>query len=159
MTDYSLTTFTKDFQSFASGGELLQVLVDNSALFGNIPVRIVKLKTQMLWGSDVVNEARLIMAVYRDTEGATALKLDDEAEVKNATQNGQFYRRPHLTQTNTSAFGAAGHMDHFFKPIILKNVLLDDDDDIVLGFTNPGSTFTASVQSLHARSELWWKRV
>ena len=99
------------------------------------------------------------MAVHRQTQGATALKLDNEAEVKNATQAGQFYRRPHMTHTNTSAYGTGGHMDHFFKPIILKNVLLDDDDDIVVGFTNADVAFAASVQELEGRTEIWWKRV
>ena len=43
MTDYNLNVFTKDFQSLVSGGEISQVLVDNSSRFGNIPVRIVKI--------------------------------------------------------------------------------------------------------------------
>ena len=135
------------------------ILVDNSARFSNIPVRLVKMKCQLWWNDNVTDERSLIVAVYRDTEGGSFLLLDDEATIRNATQAGQFYRRPHVIHTNIAEFGAAGHMDHFFKPLILKNVLLDKDDDILMGFTLNDSAFGATSQQLLARVECWWKRV
>ena len=159
MTDYSLTSFTKDFQSLANGSQLAQVLIDNSVLFNNQPVRIVKSKTQLMWGRTMSDERHLVQAVYRQTEGVAALALDDETTIQNATQNGQFFRRPHMTHTNNQNFGSAGEMDHFKKPIILKNLLLDDDDDVVISWTNLDVAFSASVQEMEGRTELWWKRV
>ena len=159
MTDYLLTNSVLDFNALGLGGDIKVVLLDNSVQFGNQPVRVVKMKSAINWHRDMSDERHLIASVYREKEGATALKLDNEADVKNATQAGQFYRRPYKTHTNTSGYGSAGHMDHFWKPLILKNVLLDDDDDVVMGFTNEDSAFAASTQQLVFRTEAWWKRV
>ena len=158
-TDYFLSTPSKDFNAAANGEDGKIALVDNSAQFGNIPVRLVKMKCQMWWDQNVSDERSVLVAIYRHTEDSTALKLDDETEIRNATQSGQFYRRPHVVHTNSSVFGAGGHMDHFFKPLILKNVLLDKDDDIVWGYTLNDSAFGATTQQLLMRVECWWKRV
>ncbi len=159
LSNYLLTTATFDFNAVGSGTDNQVVILDNSAKFGNIPVRVVKSKTQIMWDADVVDDRLMIFAVYRAKEGATALSLDDEDVVKNATQAGQFYRRPYLTHSNPQQFAAGGHMDHFWKPLILKNVLLDDDDDLLLGWTNPDANWSGSTQTLQTRTEAWWKRV
>ena len=160
LTDYKLkATAGLDFASLATGADKVLNLVDHSADIGDFPARIVKLKTSMMWKREFVDERHLIMAVYRHTEQSAALKLDDEDAVRNATQAGQFYRRPFLTHTNVNTFGVSGTMDHFLKPLVLKNVLLDADDDLVVGFTNPDSAFSATAQSLMTRTEFWWKRV
>ena len=159
MSNYTLKAITHDFQSLAASGDSNNALLDNSVDFGNIPVRVVKMKTQFMWNSNVSEERDLLMSIYRETEGATALQLDDEDTVKNATQGSQFYRRPYRVHTMTTTFGAAGHMDHFLKPVILRNVLLDDDDDIVVGFTNGASAFGATAQHMLCRTEAWWKRI
>lgn len=159
LTDYLLTVPKKDFQSFASGSELKMKLLDNSVDFGNIPVRVIKMKAQSYWARNVVDERAMLQAVYREKEDATALQLDVEADVKNATQSGQFYRRPHLTSSNPSVFGTSGEMDHFRKPLILKNLLLDDDDDVSISWTNIDTAWTAAVQEVIYRVEAFWKRV
>ena len=160
MTDYFLSAESIDFNVFASGADLNDTLFDNSVDAGNVPVRIVKLKAQIWWDMNVSSERALLMAVYRETQDATPLQLDVEADVKNATQNGQFFRRPVVTHTNIANYGLGmGHMDHFFKTLILKNILLDDDDDLVIGFTNQDSAFGASTQILRLRIEGWFKRL
>lgn len=159
LTDYMLTAPTADFQSLGAGAELKVTLLDNSQDFGNVPVRVVKMKAASMWNSNVVDERRVVQSVYREKEGATALKLDVEADVKNATQAGQFYRRPHLIHTNIQAFGVAGEMDHFRKPLILRNLLLDDDDDVSISWTNIDSAFSANAQYIVFRVEAFWKRV
>ncbi len=160
LIDYKLkATAGLDFASLATGNELGIALVDHSADIGSFPARIVKLKTSMMWRRQFVDERHLIQAVFRQTEGAAAIKLDDEDEVRNATQAGQFYRRPFLTHTNVADFGTGGVMDYFLKLLVLKNVLLDADDDLMLSFTNPDSAFSATAQSLLTRTEFWWKRV
>lgn len=160
MTDYKLkATSGLDFISLGTGADLQLKIIDHSVDIGDFPVRVVKLKTQMMWQKEVVDERILIQAVFRANETANALRLDNEDDIRNATQAGQFYRRPFLTHTNVSTFGAAGHMDHFQKPLVLKNVLLDADDDLLLGFTNTDAAFAATAQSLLTRTEFWWKRV
>lgn len=160
LTDYSLKgTSSLDFDALATGNSIALVVVDHSVDIGAFPARIVKLKTQMLWAREMSDERFLVMSVYRQTEGSSALDLLSETVVRNATQAGQFYRRPWLTHTNSRAFGEAGIMDHFLKSLVLKNVLLDEDDDLVVGFTNPDTTFSAGAKSLHTRTEFWWKRV
>lgn len=160
LTDYVLkATSGLDFASMATGADKQLVLVDHSSDIGAQPARVVKLKTQMMWLKEVVDERHLIQAVYRNSQGSNPLALDVQSTVRNATQDGLFYRRPFLTHTNVSSYGAAGHMDHFMKPLVLKNVLLDEDDDLLLGFTNPDSAFSATAQSLMTRTEFWWKRV
>ena len=158
MTEYYLVKTSMDFLSLASGAEKTMILADNDVRFGSTAVRIVKLKAQMWWDRNVSEERSLLFAVMRQTEGATALRLDNEDEVRNATQAGQFYRRPYVTSTMTSNYGSGGHMDHFLKPLILKNVLLDKDDDLVLAVTNEDSSFAGSSQQLQARIECWWKK-
>ena len=66
LTDYLLTSPKVDFQSLASGGELKLVLLDNSSDFGNVPVRVVKMKAQSFWARNVIDERHLSQAVYRD---------------------------------------------------------------------------------------------
>ena len=158
-TDYFLAATSINFNAIATGTNAIVILVDNSVRFGNEPARVVKLKVQSWWDFDVVDERWMIMAVYRDKEGATPLDLANEAEVRNATQAGQFYRRPFVTHTNASVAGAGGEMDHFRKPLILKNILLDRDDDLVFGYTMDDSAFSGSTQRLQFRSECWFKRV
>ena len=140
-----------EFNAQAANANVAITLLDNSVDFGSIPVRIVKMKASSCWEQNMNDERILIMAVYRQTEGSTALDLDDEDAVKNATQNGQFYRRPFMTHTNNSQFGAGGEMDHMRKPLILENVLLDDDDDIIessdwpyafLGYSHVSPTYS-----------------
>ena len=143
----------------ASNANVAITLLDNSVDFGNIPVRVVKLKAASLWGRNVVDQRTVILSVYRQTEGATALDLDDAATVKNATQAGQFYRRPFMSHTNIAGFGDNGEMDHMRKPLILENLLLDDDDDVIFALTNAGPAFAASSQLIEFRLEAWWKRV
>ncbi len=158
-TDYSLLSQSLDFVSLGAGADLNTSLFDNSARVSNVPVRVVKLKSQYAWDADVVDERLLLMSVHRETQDATPLSLDTESAVKNATQDGRFYRRPSLTHTNPTGFGVAGHMDHFLKPTILKNVLLDNDDDIVLAFTNVDAAFTAAAQNMFIRMEAWFCRL
>ncbi len=160
LTDYKLkATSGLDFASLGQGAETSIKIVDHSVDIGDFPARIVKLKTSMMWRRQFVDERHLIMAVYRTTEDSGNIALDSEDAVRNATQAGQFYRRPYLTMTNVAGFGDGGVMDHFLKPLVFKNVLLDADDDILVGFTNLDSAFSATAQSLLTRTEYWWKRV
>ncbi len=159
LTNYDLTAENIEFNALGAGAEIQGTLFDNSGIAQNLPVRLVKIKTSYLWDRNMTDERVLLKAIYRQTQGATPLPLDDEDTVKNATQAGQFYRRPYRTHTNIVNYGTGGEMDHMAKPTILTNVLLDNDDDLVVGFTNDDAAFAASSQLLKLRTEVWWKRV
>ena len=76
-----------DFNAIGVNVNAAITLLDNSVDFGNIPVRVVKMKASSLWSRAFVDERHLIMAVYRQTEGETALDLDSEAATCRLTDN------------------------------------------------------------------------
>ena len=81
MTDYFLSAEAIDLNAFALGADVNDTLFDNSVEASGVPVRIVKLKAQIWWDSDISSERSVIAAVYRETQDSTPLELDSQAAV------------------------------------------------------------------------------
>ena len=141
---------TLDLQSLASGGDASLTIVDNSGQIlptGNIAVKFNKITIQTSFDLDLGDSRDLLVAVIRHKEGTTPEKLDTVTDVRNLRNENQLLRGPWMIQTPAyDTSGVATPFDRFMKTIVLKNIVLDEDDDLVMGFTNLDSAFSANAE-------------
>lgn len=143
---------TLDLNALASGGDAQLTIVDNSQQIlptGNIAVKFNKLTIQTEFDADLSDTRTLLAAVIRHKEGATAHKLDTVNDVRNLRNENQLLRGPWMLQTPPYVTGGAhAPFTRYMKTIVLKSVVLDEDDDLVLGITNLSAAFSANAERM-----------
>ncbi len=145
-----------EFASLAAGGDIALTLVDNSSDFTNAILKWSKLTIRPYWdavdmGAATVDSRTLLMMVHKQDEDDTTAKVLDSQEVIRELQNdkkiirGPWWYTPPGFVTSGFRPTMAGHM----KPIVLKNFVMDREEDLRMDFTNiSSSAFSATSQIL-----------
>lgn len=142
----------QDFASLASGGDIAVTLVDNSADFTNSILKWAKLTLRWTWEpTDMsVFEPRdlLVGIIKRDQDSSAVPSLDSEEAIRELRNDKKLVRGPWIITTpriNTSGF--VPPMMSLMKPIVLKNFVMDREEDLLITFTNVNaSAFSATSQ-------------
>lgn len=127
------TSPSEVFGAGSAGDDFSTVIFDNSVLAGGKYVKIGKLTLQWFIAFDDLN-TRLYMAVYKQKEGSTAESLDDEVAIRDMRSEGRLIRGPWWMSSYTPGSFAAGQMMPR-KTIVLEDLLLDPNDDLLVGWT------------------------
>lgn len=141
----------------ASSVDFAALMLDNSAITGGTYAIIRKLT--FYWSTietTVTDRGACLVAVMKQKEGSTSIKLDDEAAVRDAQEQKQMLRGPWLIAYRSAPGG--GDQDLVVrKTIVLQNVKLGPDDDIRLQFTTIDST--SSTFTVNTFAKMWWRSV
>ena len=140
-----------DFNALAAGGDISERIVDRSAISGTANSMTNLLKAKIAWMDISITDEKTVFAgVFRDEEslGNSGWAMDDVQTVDDYRMENKLLRGPF-----TLALGPvspAAVYDRSFKTIVLKNVHLDVDQDLYIGFTNysGGSAFSGTSQKL-----------
>lgn len=157
---YFQKTVDVDFNALAAGGDISAVLVDRSAVSGTANSMTTLTKAKIQWSDISISDERtLMMGVLRDEEslGATGIALDSSDVVDDYRDEGKLLRGPWMLPVGPVTPAAV--YDRMYKTIVLKNVHLDKDQDLYVGFTNysGGSAFAGSSQKLRFVTTGWHK--
>ncbi len=133
------------FTSLAVGSDIKITLVDNSADFGNAILKWSKLTIRPFWdapdNTDVGLGTLVVGVIKEDQDDAgSAYSLDVEETVREMRNDGKIMRGPWWysgPSMVTSGFLPA-YWNHM-KPIVLKNFVMDREEDLSMNFTNVGS--------------------
>lgn len=153
LQDYHQAINTVDFNAVAAGAEKAVLIVDNSAKYSNSVLKFSKLTIRVVYDavdveSGVFTSRTLYMAVIKqDEDDSSILELDSEEAVREARNKGRILRGPWMVTTpglTTSGFipPMIGHM----KAIVLKNFVLDREEDLWVVFTVADASFAATSQ-------------
>lgn len=155
-----------DFNALASGGDIGALLVDHSAEFASSVMKFRKL-TIRWWcqGSDLAawRCRALAVAVYKQDQddSATPLSLDSEEAIQESREEGKMLRGPWVIITpEVTVEGYAPAMSGLFKPIVLKNLVLEEENDLVISFTNLDDTaFAASSMIINLQRMGYYRKL
>ena len=152
---YDQAVLTLTGGSLAVGSDKQATLFDNSGTAGNKYLKIGKMTLQ--WFLNFNEQNLLYFAVWKAGEGATALSLDDETEIRNMRSEGRLIRGPWQTTTRGPGIGSANVITQM-KTIVLEDLLLDPDDDLMFGYTVRGPLGSASgTNDIYLFSRTFWK--
>ena len=146
---------TTDFASLASGAEVSTTLVDNSSDFENGILKWSKLVIRPIYDAEDIEAGNhqlrtlLVMLHKRDEDDSSQPQLDSEETIRELRLEKRIVRGPWAISTPrfvTSGFAPAmaGHM----KPFVLRNFVMDREQDLVITFTNISGAFGATSQAL-----------
>lgn len=128
------------------------LMVDNSVVVGNEVVNFKKLT--MSWYTDLVTDSALLWAVTRETEGSSAPSLIAEATVRNLRNENHLIRGPSFMPTRPGSDDL-----NWRKTVVLKNITLDEDDDLRLVVTNVVSALGSSNNTIITFMKGWYRVV
>lgn len=146
-----------DFNALAGSGDISGQLIDRSGLIAGTPIRVIK-STTYWWNQSMDDSRPLYVAVIRQTEGTAAPDLDNEATVRDLRENGQLIRGPWIIKTLPEARESDVRAG-FYKTLVLKNLNVGINDDVDLCFTNTGSAFAATAQTISWMTKIFWRQV
>ena len=86
------------------------------------------------------------MAIVRQSEADSAPALDDRAVIRDLRNEGKLLRGPWMFNTFNADGATDSPFSTFLKTIVLKNLTIDENDDIVMCFTNLETAFSAGSQ-------------
>ena len=117
-------------------------------------------KAKIQWHDvNISDERSLLMAVFRDEEslGNSGIALDSADIVDDYRDEGKLLRGPWALAVGPVSPSAV--YDRSFKTIVLKNVHLDKDQDLYVGFTllTASGAFAASSQAIRFVVTGWHK--
>ncbi len=147
----------QDFSGLASGADTGVVLVDNSADFQNSILKWGKLKISWYYdGPDVIGglwEARhLLVAILKQDQDDTGTyyAMDSDEVVRELRNDKKLMRGPWVIQTpEIVSQGLLNPMATIMKPIVLKNFVMDREEDLIINFTSiDDAAFTAQSQKM-----------
>ena len=140
--------------SMGAGDDVMGPIVDNSVLFGNEFVRVVKAEFE--WVTDITSEGSLMVAVLkRDESLTTPPSLDDQGTIIDLRSTRSLLRGPWLIPAGMGADATVKR-----KTIVLKKINLDRDDDIVMAITNhPNSDTTDAGAELQHLTKVWYRKI
>ncbi len=142
------------FDSLADDSIVNTVILDNSVDFGGNVVKIRK--AVFRWGLTLQQAGNtvLLAAVVRHTQGSPPTAYT-ETTIRDLRNENHLLRGPWLlvlgSQQPTSVL-------ENMKPIILKNLILDQNDDVTLALQNVGgAALTAAGPHLHWMMTAWYR--
>lgn len=155
LQDYFQKARSTDFNALASGGDIATDLVNNLNDYTNAVLKWSKLTIRPIWdavdiAASTLESRTLYMLIYKqDQDDSTVHGLDSQEAIRELRNTKRILRGPWMVTTPrvvTSGYipPMSGHM----KPIVLKNFVLDREEDLLVGFTNPGSVFASTSQVL-----------
>ncbi len=154
-----------DFASLAAGGDTDVTMIDNSAGFSNSILKWRKLTIRRIWEPEDFGDfqfrvlACCLLKEDEDDSGNT-YQLDSEEVIRELRRDKKLVRGPWLVSTGkllTSGF--APPMGFHMKPIVLKNFVMDREEDLVFAYTNLGSAFSATSQVLRHFTQGWVRAI
>ncbi len=158
-----------DFNALASGGDLQVVVIDTSGDMGSNIQRWSRLKILRAfdpadvatWGGQLV--AVMVSKADQD-ESSTALSVDNEEVVRELRRDGKLVRGPWIMSMpliNGSADeGYVPAYGTILKPIVLKDFVLDREEDLVVSYTNLSvAAFASTSQIIHHRTQGFVRRI
>lgn len=155
LQDYHQIARFIDFASLAVGGDIALTLIDNSVDFSNSILKWSKLTLRPIYEPVDIRTAlfdarTLYMMIYkRDQDDSSVPTLDIEETVREMKLKKEILRGPWMI--TTPEFVTEGYMPPMtghMKPIVLKNFVLDREEDLRVAFTNASGAFGASSQVL-----------
>ena len=147
--------YRTQFDSLADAGQVQLLLVDNSAIAGNKMIRVRKLKVE--WVLSVQTEADIVLraGVVRHTESSPPADLDQNT-VRDLRNENKLLRGPWMLPVMYRKLG----LPFLNKPIILRGITLDANDDLSLIFENmTGAALPAAGPHLYALIKYWYSVV
>ncbi len=146
-----------DLNALGSGSNKLGAVLDNSSQLGGVTAIIRKITVQLMFDpEDTFDKRLLLLGIVRLKEGSNAIALDDRPTVRDLKTQKQIFRGPWQVHTPTTANSITPY-DMSLKTLVLKNVAIDDNDDIQLAVTNMGSAFSASTQVVKYFTRLYYR--
>ena len=157
LQDYFLKIRSVDFNALAAGGEIRLLLVDNDVDYTNAILKWKKLTIRPFFDADDLRgglsdiRSLAVMVMKQDQDDSTVYDVSDEETVRELRTKKRIVRGPWFITTHelvgSSAFIPmfAGHL----KPIVLKNMVLDREEDLIISFHNLSAAFGSNSQKLH----------
>ncbi len=153
---WDFTLLTQALSGASGGSDFASTIFDNSALAGNKYVKVGKLTLQQFYL--MADQDKLFyLAVYKAKEGAAAESLDDEAAIRDMRSEGRLIRGPWWASTTTPGATSASAM-MARKTIVLEDLLLDPNDDIVIGGT-VDTSLSGGVNTIRYYVRVFWRVV
>ena len=150
-----------DFASLGASGDVDVTMIDNSVDFSNSILKWSKLTLRRVWEPEdlTVLEFRLLATALlkedQDDSGNT-YDLSDEETIRELRRDKKLVRGSWLTTAPrivTDGFSPA--MAVMMKPIVLRNFVMDREEDLVFAYTNLGTAYGATSQILRHFTQGW----
>ncbi len=139
-TAFFLRAISHDLESAAVSSDAVSAIVDTSTLLGNEAVKFVKLTIG--YHMDFTTDGHIILAITRETEDSAAPDLVSLSGLRNLKNEGHMIRGPFFLPTQLQG----GKWKP--KSAVLKNLTLDEDDDLRLCTTiHPSSLAMSSSRN------------
>ncbi len=151
-----------DLNGLASGADIGLDILNNSSQLGSNVVKVMKATIQTWFRFNMDDLREILVAVVRHDEADESFALDDRATVRDLRNEGKLLRGPWCLQTvsqATSSVPVVSPWGRFMKTIVLKNLVLDEDDDVSLMITNVDSNFAASNQEMRNFVKVFYRVV
>lgn len=157
-TKYEQFNNIVDFNALASGGDIMLDVLNNSSQLGNVVAKINKLTMQIAIHKDMADFRHVLTAIVRQAEGDAAPSLDNRATIRDLRNEGKLMRGPWMFST-FNGDTISGPFEGFLKTIVLKNLVVDENDDIVMCFTNLDAVFSSSTQRIRNLVKVFYRVV
>lgn len=146
-----------DFDSLADASSVTHLIVDNSIGFGNEVVHLNKITTQYAFLNQSAGaNANLLIAVMRQNEGESAIDLGSASAVRDARNENKMLRGPWQLTLHGEVKGQRTQG----KTLILKDLTLDQNDDLKIIFQNEsGAALAAAGPHMYAFTRAYYKKV
>lgn len=155
LQDYFQSAPFVDFNALGSGSDISKIVVDNDAKYSNSVLKWSKLTLRPIWEPVDIKDSTLgtrtlyMMVHKQDQDDASVPTLDSEETIRELRNTGRIIRGPWMVtspQLVTSGYipPMTGHM----KPIVLRNFVLDREEDLIVSFTNASAAFGSAGQVL-----------
>ena len=138
--------------SLGVGASTALAIVDNSTLLSNNVVNFRKLT--MSWYSLLATDTAVLWAITRETQGTTAPVLLTDSIVRNLRNENHLIRGPSYMPSRPDS-----HDTNWRKTVVLKNITLDQDDDLRLVVTNVDTAFASTGNKVHVFLKGWYRVV
>lgn len=143
------------FDSLADDAMFREAIIDNSADFSNVLLRVRKVKLEWSLIQQTGADTILKLAVTRHPEGSPATDLN-ETSIRDLRNENKLLRGPWMLALRNSPVSPVANM----KSITLKNLTLDQNDDLSLHFQNmAGSAIQSAGPHLYMLKKMWVRRL
>ncbi len=152
LQDYFQPAFhTVDFNALATGGDIATTVVDNSADFSNSVLKWSKLTIRPIWDAQDIETTTLqlrtlmMMVKKQDQDDSTVYDIDNAETVRELRNSKKILRGPWwVTPPSRADAGFVPAIAAHMKAIVLKNFIMDREEDLVVTFTNVSKAFAAT---------------
>ena len=150
------TSRLTQFDNLADDAVYREPIIDNSADFSNVLLRVRKVKLEWSLMQGASDFTVLKLAVTRHPEGTPAADLN-QTTIRDLRNENKLLRGPWmLALPPATARVPVANM----KSITLKNLTLDSNDDLSLHFQNMGGTaLNATGPHLYMLKKMWVRRL